>query len=154
MTDLKALVAKARAEVAAAAAEPPTPVPVLLGGELVDVGIRPVLGSVWDDLTATHPPRPGSTQDENVGFNVAGVVRDYPVSHLLVGGQPVKAVPDDEDDDEPTWGDIFDILPSPSRKLLEAMLWGINHNDQAARIRELGKARASAAKRKRTTRAK
>lgn len=152
MSDLKSLVAKARAEAVALEQEQPTPVPVLLGGELVDVGVRPVLGRVWDDLTATNPPRPGSVQDENLGFNVSGVVRDYPVSHLLVAGEPVKAERVDDDDDEPTWGEIFDLLPSPSRKLLAAMLWGINQNEPQKKIAELGKARASAPKRKRPLR--
>lgn len=140
--DLKALIAKARAE---AASVEPTVAPVAVGGELVDVGFLPVAGVEWADLMATHPPRKGSVLDSNVGFNSDAVARDYPVSKITVGGEPV---------DEETWHELFSVLSSPSIKLIAAALWGMNQSDPAQRIAELGKAKAGGSTRKRRSPAK
>lgn len=135
--NLKDRIAAAKAEIESA--EPLT-VPVYVGGELVEVSFRPVEGHVWADLVASSPPRPGSTLDGNVGYNSDAVARRYPLSLVLVDGEPVSA----ED-----WSDLHDVIPSPSVKLIAAGLWGLNQNDPAKRIAELGKARAGAQPKKR-----
>ncbi|MGW9587499.1 hypothetical protein [Microbacterium sp. NPDC055455] len=134
---VKDLIAKARAELDTAA---PVVVPVEVGGELVDIGFRPVLGTVWADLMAVHPPRPGAVLDGNVGFNSDAVAKDYPLDRVTVDGEPVDAE---------TWADLMGVLTSPGIKLVAAALWGLNQNDPQRRAAELGKARAGAAKRKR-----
>ena len=135
--NIKERIAAARALVADAEA---TIAPVEIGGELTDLGFRPVTGQVWADLMATHPPRPGSVLDGNVGFNSDAVAKDYPLDKVTVDGEPVDAE---------TWAEINDVLTAPGIKLVAAALWGINQNDPARRAAELGKARASAPKRKR-----
>lgn len=115
-------------------------VPVEIGGELTDIGFRPVPGRAWADLTATHPPREDSVLDRNVGFNSDAVAGDYPVDKITVDGEPV---------DEETWREITEVLTGPGVKLVAAALWGINHNEPLKRAAELGKARVSGSKRKR-----
>jgi hypothetical protein len=135
--NIKERIAKARAEVEGAE---PTVAPVEIGGELTDLAFRPVLGQVWADLMATHKPRPGSVLDGNVGFNSDAVAKDYPLDKITVDGEPVDAE---------TWAEINEVLTAPGIKLVAAALWGINQNDPAKRVAELGKARASAPKKRR-----
>jgi hypothetical protein len=146
---VKERIAKARAE---AEAVEPVVVPVLLGGELTDIAFGRVAGHVWSDLTAICPPRPGSTLDSNVGFNSDRVARYYPLDCVIVDGEPL--LDDDGEFDKATWNEIIDVLPSPSIKLIASALWSINQSEPAKRIAELGKARASAPKRKRSSPAK
>ncbi|MDR7189782.1 hypothetical protein J2Y46_002608 [Microbacterium sp. BE35] len=148
MTDVKALIAKARAKAETA---PPTVVPVEVGGELVDIAFGRIPGHVWADLTAMCPPRKGSTQDENVGFNADRIVRVYPLESVVVGGEPLL---DDEGEfDRETWGALIDELTSPNLKLIAAALWAVNQKAPADLLASLGKARMSAPKRKRTSHA-
>jgi hypothetical protein len=135
--DLKERIEAARALVENAE---PTVATVEVGGELIDVGFKPVLGQVWADLMATHPPRPGAILDGNVGFNSDAVAKDYPLGKITVDGLPVDAE---------TWAEINAVLTAPGIKLFAAALWGINQNDPARRAAELGKVRASAGKKKR-----
>lgn len=135
--NLKDRIAAAKAEIDSAE---PAVVPVYVGGELVDVSFRPIEGHLWADLTAMCPPRPGSTLDGNVGFNPDAVARVYPLSNVLVDGEPVSAG---------DWSDLNDVIPSPSIKLVAAALWGLNQSEPAKRIAELGKARAGAQPKKR-----
>jgi hypothetical protein len=146
---VKELIAKAKAE---AEAVQPAVASVLLGGELVDIAFGRVAGHVWADLTAICPPRPGSTLDGNVGFNSDRVARVYPLDCILVAGEPL--IDDDGEFDKATWNEIIDVLPSPSIKLIATQLWALNQNDPLKRIAELGKARTSAPKRKRSSPAK
>src|SRR5690349_14998996 len=95
---VKDLMAKARAAVDEAE---PTVAPVEVAGELVEIGFRPVLGHVWADLTATHPPRRGSVLDGNVGFNSDAVAKDYPLDKVTVDGEPVDA---------DTWAELLEVL--------------------------------------------
>ena len=118
---------------------------VEVGGTLYDVGLRPVLGSVWADLTATHPPRPGSVLDGNVGFNSDAVAKDYPLDKITIDGEAI---------DVETWAGVTSVLTAPGIKLLASVLWGINQQEPIRRAAELGKARAGAALKKRRSRAK
>lgn len=131
------LIAKARAEIETAE---PVVAPVEVGGELVDIGFRPVLGYVWADLTAVNPPRQGAVLDGNVGFNSDAIAKAYPLDKITVGGEPVDAE---------TWADLLGVLTAPGRKLVAMALWGINQFSPQKRANELGKARAGAAKKKR-----
>lgn len=144
--DLKALIAKSRAEVADSE---PGVATVLLGGELVDIAFGRVAGHVWADLCATCPPRPGAKTDAAVGFNYDAVARKYPLDAVLIGGEPL--VDGKGGFDTATWGEIIDVLPSPSISAIATVLYAINQNAPAQRIAELGKARMSAPSKKRTT---
>lgn len=138
--DLQALIAKARESVGANA--PTDKVPVELGGEYVEIEVRMVAGSVWADLTAMTPPRPGSKTDQNVGYNTDAVAAGYPVDHITVAGESV---------DVDTWRAILAVLSSPSLKLIAAALWGLNQLGPSQRIAELGKAQAGALRKKRSS---
>ena len=147
--DVKALIATSRAEVAETK---PGVVPVLLGGELVDIAFGRVAGHVWADLCAMCPPRPGAKADAGVGFNFDAVARKYPLDHVLVGGEPLL---DGEGEfDRATWLEIMDVIPSPSISGIGTMLYAMNQNLPAQRIAQLGKARTSAPSKKRTSPAK
>jgi hypothetical protein len=138
MTDLKSLIAKARAEVANSE---PEIVPVEVGGELVDVAVRPVAGYVWANLTATHPPRDNSAVDATVGFDSDAVAKDYPVEYITVAGEPI---------DQATWRELFDVLTASGIQSVAAALWAINQVLPAKRVMELGKARTSGRRKKRS----
>lgn len=119
--------------------------PVEIGGNLHDLGFRPVLGPVWADLMATHPPRRGSTLDGNVGFNSDAVAKDYPLDKITIDGESVDAE---------TWASVMEVLTSPGVKLVASVLWGINQKIPQDRVAELGKARAGGASKKRRSPAK
>jgi len=138
MTDLDALIAKARAALAEGAGKT---VPVELGGELVDIELKPVSGYVWATLIATHPPRDNAAVDATVGFDSDAVGRDYPVEKILVAGQPV---------DEAKWRAVFEVLTGPGVHAVAAALWAINQVEPQSRVLQLGKARSSGPKKKRS----
>lgn len=135
--DLDALIAKARA--ALAEGEGKT-VPVEVGGELVDVTLRPVAGHVWATLIATHPPRPNAEVDATVGFDSDSVGRDYPVEKITVAGEPV---------DEKKWRELFEVLTGPGVHAIAAALWALNQVEPQTRVLQLGKARTSGPRKKR-----
>lgn len=135
--DLQELIAKARAEVGVEA--PTGSAEIEVGGELVEVVFRMVAGHVWADLTATNPPRAGSRQDSNVGYNTDAAANAYPVDHITVGGDTV---------DRETWSSLLEVLSSPSIKSIASCLWALNQLEPGKRIAELGKARAGALKKK------
>jgi hypothetical protein len=80
-----------------------------------------------------------------VGYNTDAVARIYPVDRITVAAEPV---------DPGTWGDLLDVLPSPSLSLIAAALWGLNQYEPQQRIAELGKAKAGGSTRKRRSPAK
>lgn len=126
-------------------------VPVDVGGELTDLSFRPIAGNDWANLTASCPPRPGAKSDDVTGYNTDAVARRYPLDHVLVDGGPI--LDDEGKPDVVTWNDMFDVMPSPSIKLVAAALWGLNQNDPQKRIADLGKARLAASTKKRPSRA-
>lgn len=132
MADLKALIAKAKAETAERGLE------IVVGGEIVEVLFSRVPGHVWADLLVTHPPRKGS--DENVGVNPDAIVRDYPVEYITVEGEPV---------DTETWRDLYEAVTSPNIKFMAAAIWMLNQSEPIKMIADLGKARAGAQSKKR-----
>lgn len=135
--ELQERIAAARAKLGVNA--PTEEVPVEIAGELTKIVFRQVAGHTWADLTATNPPRAGSKQDSNVGYNTDAAARAYPLEYVTVDGAPVDA---------DTWRGILEVLSSPSLKLIAAALWGLNQLKPSQRISELGKASAGGSKRK------
>ena len=134
MADLKALIAKARAQIE----ESREAFEIEIGGEIVPLVFRQLPGHEWADLVVAHPPRQGT--DRNIGFNSDALVRDYPVSHITVDGEPV---------DVETWQELYDAATSPNIKIMAAAAWALNQNLPWQRIQELGKARAGGSMKKR-----
>jgi hypothetical protein len=127
--DLKKLIAEARAEVD----EPKTQgVKVVLRGNLLVLEFTKLLGSDWQNVTAKHPPRPG-TDDKNIGYNTDAMPADYPVEMITVEGEPI---------DEETWRDMFAVLGSVHRENISTAMWGLNFYDEFVELRDLGKASA------------
>lgn len=137
--DLKAAIAKAKAETETAEQD----IDIVVGDELVKVVFKRLPGWAWADVLAKHPPRPGS--DGTIGYNPDAAVRDYPVDHIRVNGEPV---------DEDTWAEMFAVVTSPNIKFMAAAIYGLNQVAPLDRIAELGKARTSVPSKKRTSRAK
>jgi hypothetical protein len=144
MADLRALIAKAKAEIAEAE---PSVVPVNLGGELVDIAFGRMTGAAWADLTASCAPRKGSVHDANIGWNTDAVARKYPLDSVLIDGQPV--VNDEGEFDAELWNEVIDALPSVSIRAIAAELYRVNQKEPLERIIELGKAQISAPKKRR-----
>jgi hypothetical protein len=136
MVDVKALIAKAREQ----ATTPETvEVETVFAGELTEVQFLTIEGSAWADLTATHPPREGSTYDANVGFNIAGVVKDYPAASVRFAGEAVDAA---------AWSDVFSLLDGPTIANCGLAVWGINQLTPHRRIVDAKKATAGASEKK------
>jgi hypothetical protein len=136
MVDVKALIEKARSE----AASPETAaIDTVVGGELVSIEFVTIEGSAWSDLTATHPPRKGSEQDANIGFNTDAVVKDYPIAAVRVAGEPTDAE---------SWADLFSVLDGPTIKNCGTAVWGLNQYTPHKRIVDAKKATAGASEKK------
>lgn len=116
---------------------------VLLGGNIVGVRFWPVSGGVWEELTSKHPPRAGVETDTAIGYNIAGVVRDYPRTYLVVGDDVQPVVGEQ-------WAEVYDVLSGPDKKNLAAVVWGINELDPAEKLAAAGKASAGKGKKKRS----
>lgn len=128
MVDVKALIAKQRAELETVKQ---WDVEVSCGGELVKVSLERVSPDEWDDLVNTNPPRPGVEGDATIGYNPRGVSAVYPRVRL-----------DDELVDAETWADFFEVLDSVHKNNIGVVVWGANVNATLQELRELGKARA------------
>ena len=99
---------------------------VLIGDDILTVRIWPLRGSAWRDLIATHPWREGATFDQQLGYNLDGVVRDYPKVYLVVDGNPENVTE--------RWPELFDVLSAADIKHLGFAMWGLNEFDPANRL--------------------
>lgn len=115
---------------------------VLLGDKLIGVRFWPAASS-WEELTSKHPPRVGVEADLALGYNLSGVVRDYPRTYL-VDGDEVQPVVGEQ------WAEVYDVLSGPDKKNLGYAVWGLNEYDPAVRLAEAGKASAGSRKKKRS----
>ena len=113
---------------------------VLLGDEAVTVRLWPLTGPAWRDLVATHPWREGAQFDQQLGYNLDGVVRDYPKVYLVVDGEPVNVTD--------RWADLFEVLSGADIKNLGFAVWGLNEFDPADRLVKAGKASAGGRRKK------
>ena len=105
---------------------------VMLGDDIVTVRVWPLSGVAWRDLTAKHPWREGSEFDQQLGYNLDGVVRDYPKVYLVADGDPVNVTD--------RWPEIVDVLTGVDIKNLGFAVWGLNEFDPANRMVSAGKA--------------
>lgn len=115
---------------------------VVLGDELVGVRFWPISGAAWRDLTARHPERADSQFDVALGYDLDGVLREYPRVYLVKGDE-VQDVAD-------SWADICGVLSAPELKKLAYVVWGLNEYDPAQRLAAAGKASAGSRRKKRS----
>lgn len=115
---------------------------VVLGDQVVGVRFWPVSGSVWEELTAKNTPRQGVEHDMALGYNLSGVVRDYPRTYL-VDGDDVQPVTGEQ------WSEVYDVLSGPDKKNLGFAVWGLNEYDPAQKLVTAGKSSAGRRKKKR-----
>jgi hypothetical protein len=128
MADIKALIAKQRAELEV---ENRSELDVVLGGEIVTLSIERVHPDVWDTLMGDNPPRAGVEGDSVMGYNPKGVSASYP--NVMVDGEVM---------DPETWAEMYSVLDSVHRNKVELVIWGINVNAVLQELQELGKGRA------------
>lgn len=144
--DLDALIAKGRAELDKVE---PVDTPVLLGGQPVRVRFWPLAGGEWRALTTVHPPRERSVYDQNLGYNLDAVVRDYPKVYLVDGDEVVNVT--ERTEGKPghrKWHDVYDVLSGPDMKTLATTVWGLNEYEHQKRAAAAGKASAGGRKKK------
>ncbi len=110
----------------------PAVIPVLLGGESVEVAITRLMPADWANLIATHPPRPDST-DAAVGYHQDAVARDYPAERIAVGEESIDAA---------EWAEAYDLLEPVHKATIGTVIWGLNVYAGIKERRELGKATA------------
>lgn len=128
MADIKALIAKQRAELDVVKV---ATVEVAVGGELVTLSFDKLTPDEWDELVGANPPRVGRESDATIGYNARAVSVGYP-----------KVSQDGERLDGETWAELFGVLDPVHRNSIEVVLWGLNVNSTLRELRELGKARA------------
>lgn len=148
--DIAALVAKARESFDSVK---PVDQPVLVGDEVVTARFWPIAGTAWRNLTAEHPPRPGVVMDQNLGYNLDAVTRNYPHVYLVQGDDVVKVsdpLPKKRpgDPERRPWFEVVDVLSAPDLKNLASAVWGLNEYDPAKRLAQAGKASAGGRKRR------
>lgn len=135
-------IAKAKAELESAE---PTTLKVEFGGEITELGFRPISGTDWADLTAAHPPRKGAVLDGNLNYNFHGVLADFPATHVTVDGEPTTVE---------EYAAIVSVLASPHVNRAAEVLFHIQQMAPAERLISLGKASAGAPKKKPSSPAK
>lgn len=134
MVDVDGLIRRARDSLASAR---PVTKQLMLGGELVGVRFAPIGGDEWRELTARHLPREGSYFDQNLGYNVDAVTRDYP-RFSIVSGDDVDDLHRDEG--RYIWPDVYALLDAPALEILAQSLWETHQLDPQRRLVEAGKA--------------
>lgn len=138
MVDVDALIKKARDHFDTVK---PVDQDVMFGDEKVTVRLWPVPGPAWRDLTAKHPWREGSTFDQALGYDLDGVLREYPRVYLVAG--------DEVTDVADRWADLCEALSGPDLKNLAFAVWGLNDYDPAQRLAAAGKASKAGSRKKR-----
>lgn len=114
---------------------------VTVGGEMVGVRFTPLPGHEWRDLKARHLPRDGSFFDQNLGFNIDAVVRDYPRMSVVSGDEVDDLLrPDGGGKSRYIWPDVFDTLEDPAIEVLAQSLWEVHQFDPQQRMIAAGKA--------------
>lgn len=139
MVDVKALVAKAKADLDLVK---PADQVVMISDTKVTVRVWPLSGPAWRDLCARHVARDESMSDQALGYNLTGVVMDYPKVYSVDG--------DEVTDISDVWSETCVYLSGPDLKALEYLIWGINEYDPAQKLAAAGKARAGRQPKKRS----
>ena len=80
--------------------------------------------------------------DQALGYNLTGVVMDYPKVYSVDG--------DEVTDISDVWSETCVYLSGPDLKALEYLIWGINEYDPAQKLAAAGKARAGRQPKKRS----
>ena len=138
--DVKALVAKAKADLDLVK---PSDQDVLIGSAKVTVRLWPLTGAQWRDVCSRHLPREESLSDQALGYNLTGVLMDYPKVYA-VDGDEVTDISED-------WSGLCaEHLSAPDLKALEYLVWGINEYDPAQKLASAGKASAGRPRKKRS----
>ena len=137
MTDLKALVAKAKAAVVET--ETVTQ-PVILEGEPVGVKLTALEQDAWRLHTLQHPPREGVRLDGNAGFDVDAAVRAFG-GVQLVSGDDVLDLGDD-------WPEVYGKLARQDRQNLAYALWMIHDSAYMEAVKTAGKVSTGARKKR------
>lgn len=124
--DLDALLTRAEAQ----AADSWEDGQIVLAGEVLDVAVARVTGTVWNELKAEHPPR--IYDDQRRGYDAQGISRVYP--RVKVGGVEIAA---------DAWARVFDALDMENQETVNALVWGVNvFGPQRARQEALNAAEA------------
>lgn len=113
---------------------------VMIGGREVTVRIYPVDGTTWDTLTAKNPPRLNVAKDIELGYDLLGVLRDYP-EIAIVDGEEVDNLKrvNPEGQAYSMWPEICAVLGGPSLDALKFAIWGKNVHEASKREERLGK---------------
>lgn len=106
---------------------------VILGGEVVNVEISKVSPDEWQELAFAHPPRKTNSSDMNIGYDQFALPRDYPATHIKVGGEPVS---------QEDWADLYSVLEAVHRNTVGTLVWALNVYDVMSELQRLGKAAA------------
>jgi hypothetical protein len=146
--DISKLIANARAKVAAPEY---VDVEILVDETVVTVRFNAVDGPTWSHLTATHPARRGSALDVNLGgYNIDGVVEDYPLEHITLGpsADELARLDGEEDEARKTWKSLLTVLSGPDLRNLRVGIYGVNQLDPDNRREAAKKATAGEAEKK------
>lgn len=107
--DLDALLTRAEAQ----AADSWEDAQVVLAGDVLDVAVARVSGTVWADLKAQYPPR--LFEDQRRGYDVQGISRVFP--RVKVSGVEIAA---------DAWARLYDALDAENQGTVDALVWGVN----------------------------
>ena len=138
MFDIDALIASAKQKLDTVK---PVDQEVILGEKIVKVRFWPLSGTDWRNLTARHPWRDDSVQDQNLGYNIDGVTAAYPKVYLVDG--------DEVQDVSERWPEIAKVLSGPDLKNCGFAIWGLNEYDPEMRRKLAGKASKGGQQKKR-----
>lgn len=125
MADVSKLIAKAKAGLAVQSVHD---LDVVIAGEKVKLGFAKASPDEWDLLVVSNPPRPGVEGDSRLGYNPKRVSVGYPNVEL-----------DGEVLDAEVWAELYSVIESVWRNMIELTIWGINVNDQLQVLRAVGK---------------
>jgi hypothetical protein len=144
------LIAKAKADIEKRS---DADVPIVIGGEVVDLVVASFDARDWANLTAVHPPRDGSVTDTRLGYNTDAVAEDaLPLCGFRRVGDELVKLTDDE------CGDLFGyrvdaktkakervrgVLSADDRNTIATVMWGLNVFEPLQRVMEAKKVLAA-----------
>ena len=119
------------------------PVPLIIGGELVEVIFYRAEGTAWAECTSRHPVRADVLIDMRYGYNFHGVCFEIApkTGRLLDGDDEVELSPE-------KWGKILDAVSGNEVSAVANAIWALNEWDPAQLVKSLKKARTATSKKK------
>lgn len=130
---------------------PAEEVEVSLGRRNAMVRFEPLTGPEWRALTVRHPPKVDVLYDMRLGYDLDGVLADYPRVTVTVDGETVEMItPGPDGKPVNRFGRFVEKVRNGGQRDMAMTIYFLNDADPRKELERAGKASAGAPRKKRS----